>query len=108
MLIKNDDLISLFNYLDKYKIDKKTIINKMYKSLSINPRIIIDNLDIIKRYLDINEFINKGDYSLLKVTNLEYKLHYILGRYNTMDSKEIYNLLLKEVYESKDNICGVI
>ena len=78
MLIDNNVLEYTLNYLSLNGADKKRIINKCYKTLSYNPALLIENVEIMKKYaLDLQSFFQdvNANYNIIKCTNLDQVLN---------------------------------
>ena len=95
----HDKIVSTLNYLTKYKVDKKKIINKLYKVLAIKPELISTNVEILKKYIKIDEYFEGNNYNLLKVVNLDTKINQLES---TDTSDEIMNGIIKKVYDNQD------
>lgn len=105
MVLNNEILNCTLNSLAQYGADKKTIINKCYKTLAINPSLLLDNLNILKVYkIDMNIFFaqERNNYNLLKVSHLEEKLKTIINENHLdnapLNSAIINKLLIGKVY----------
>ena len=87
--------------------EDKKVINKLYKTIYINPDLLFTNIDVLKNYINIEDYLNNDNYTLLKVNNLDKKISYIINKYNVKTYDNITKCLIKEVYDNKDrNICS--
>jgi hypothetical protein len=108
-VVRNEIIESFLSIFGRYKADKKKVINKLYKMLVINPRLVIENLDVINKYFDINEYLKGDNYHLLKVPNLDKKINYIINKYNKKSIDAVTKLLIKEIYDNQEkNLWGDI
>lgn len=99
MITNHEILDYTLNYLNRRGANKKNIINRCYKTLTINPSLLIDNVEILNRHnIDLDGYFspNNTNYNLLKTNNLELKLQYIEEHSNVSESNPIdYDLLNK-------------
>lgn len=98
LLTNAEILFYVLSCLSTYDIKPKKIISKCYKVLSYNPMIILKNIEVLQKYdLDLNDYLNKSNYNLLKVENLQSKLNKVLKdhKYKTYD--DIYEILLNNL-----------
>ena len=86
----------------KYNVEGKKVINKLYKVISYNHTLLIDNINVLSRYIDINEYLKGNNYNLLKVTHLNGKFHYISDKYEIINPDQIVSYLIKEIYDNDD------
>lgn len=103
------------NYFEKLGADKKSLINRCYKTLSINPAILIENVEIMKKYnMDVNAYFDSSNknYNLIKTIKLENKIVWLQQNTKDLDvtdydfiNKLIVNKVYKEV-NTKDVIWG--
>jgi hypothetical protein len=108
-VVRNEIIESFLSVFGRYKADKKKVINKLYKMLVINPRLVIENLDVINKYFDINEYLKGDNYHLLKIPNLDKKINYIINKYNKKSIDAVTKLLIKEIYDNQEkNLWGDI
>lgn len=88
LLIKNSPLFMLsnpseisfaLNHLETLGFNKKVVINKCYKTLAIDPNLIVKNSNLIKnKIVDFDLFIKESkNYVLLKIDKLEEKIDYL-------------------------------
>lgn len=79
MVASASDINFALNHLAMIGFDKKQVVNKCYKTLSINPSLIVKNSNILKSKLtDLDLFIKGSkNYVLLKIENLEEKINYL-------------------------------
>lgn len=91
LLIKNSPLFMVasasninfaLNHLAMMGFDKKQVVNKCYKTLSINPSLIVKNSNILKsKIVDLDMFIKESkNYVLLKIDNLEDKINFLVSQ----------------------------
>ncbi len=98
MVSDNDVLAYTFSYAEKAKIDKKKLVNKCYKNLSIDPSLIIENIEVLLNYnIDIEDiFANSNNaYNLLKVSKLGMKIQFFINKFNLDRDKLNLELLNK-------------
>lgn len=95
-----------FEYINKLDGDLKLLINRCYKTLAIDPSLIIENIEILNKYnINITDYLknSKDKYSLLKIRNLNIKLKYIINHYNIninhIDTKLISKIIVNKVYK---------
>ena len=107
MLTNNDILNYNLNYVEDYGANKKTIINKCYKTLSLYPSLIIENMNVLKNHnIDLVDYFspNNNNYNLLKVRNLDKKINYLSELYKDKidfnNYKELTKLVIDHIYES--------
>lgn len=107
MLTNNDILNYNLNYVEDYGANKKTIINKCYKTLSLYPSLIIENMNVLKNHnIDLVDYFspNNNNYNLLKVRNLDKKTNYLMDIYKDKidfnNYKELTKLVIDYIYES--------
>lgn len=107
MTIDNSALEYTLDYLSKVGADKKNIVNRCYKTLSLNPSLLIDNVEImVKMGISIDDFFseNNTNYNLLKMSSLEHKLK-VMQMISNVDFKDLdrlNKLIITKVYnESK-------
>ncbi|HOB26035.1 MAG TPA: hypothetical protein PLB45_03885 [Bacilli bacterium] len=104
-LITNSEVIKYtLNYVEKLGANKRNIINRCYKTISIDASLLIQNVDILKKYkFDLKKMFNDDsyNYALLKVSMLELKLKYVISKYNldvdNLDYNEVSNIILNKV-----------
>lgn len=79
MIISPSDLSFTLNHLEEIGFTKKQVINKCYKTLAINPSLIVKNANFIKNTIvDFDKFISESkNYVLLKVESLEDYVKYL-------------------------------
>ena len=111
MIIENNTLEYTLDYLNKNGALKKDIINRCYKTLSIRPSLLIDNLEIMKKHnINIDEFFSKNNtnYNLLKITDLDKKLNYLKNKLkvNFNDLSILNKIIISKVY--RDSSTGYI
>lgn len=101
MIMSNDSLVYTLNYCEGYGANKKTVINRLYKTFAIDPAIIIENIEVLKRYnVDIEEYFKGPNYNLLKVKNLDKKIKYLSVNKN-LDTTELNIELLNKMIVGK-------
>lgn len=107
--MNNEVLVYTLNYIESNGGDKKKIINKCYKMFALDPSIIIENVETLKKYgVDIKAYFAGDNYNLLKVSNLNSKIRYLKQKYsiNTdkLDCELLNKLVIAKVYrECKNN-----
>ena len=99
-IVKNEKILNVLNAFNKYKVDNKKVINKLYKTIAVNPDLVINNLDILKKNINLEEYLDGTNYNLLKVVNLNDKIQYINNKYGNVD--DYLNVLVKEIYDNKE------
>lgn len=79
MVSNSSDVTFALNHLENLGFNKKQVINRCYKTLSINPSLIVRNANIIKnKIVDLDLFIKESkNYILLKIDKLEDKINYL-------------------------------
>jgi hypothetical protein len=99
-------------YLEENGADRKLIINRCYKTLATNPSLLIDNVEILNNYnIDLKDYFGSENknYGLLKTTNLEQRIRYVLEHSKKLNASDLnYELLTryiigKVIKESQDN-----
>lgn len=114
MITNHEVLDYTLNYMSKCGADKKNIINRCYKTLTINPTLLIDNTEILHNHnIDLKSYFGpeNSNYNLLKTTNLDSKLRYIeeqstVTESNPVDYDLINKLLISKIYN--DANAGII
>lgn len=107
MTIDYNTLDFTLDYLSKLGANKKDVINRCYKTLSIRPSLLIDNVEIMKRHdISLSEFFNASNtnYNLLKMGNLDHKLKVIelMNAADIGNIEELNKIIIAKVYkESK-------
>lgn len=106
MVSSSSDIAFALNHLESLGFNKKQVINKCYKTLSINPSLIVKNANIIKnKIVDFDLFIKESkNYALLKVDSLEEKIEILVkaGK-ETITHKCLAKNLNEYVIESLKN-----
>ncbi len=110
-IISSNEIINYtLNYLERYGASKKKIINKCYKTLTINSSLLITNIDLLKKYnVDFKEYFgtNNTNYNLLKVNDLDKKLNYIIKNNNItgehLDYDKVSKLIVDKVFDDIKN-----
>ena len=103
LIMSNDALELTLTACVNEGAKEKSVINKLYKTLAVNPAIIIENIEVLNNYqIDLKEYFNGKNYNLLKVTNLNKKIKY-LERYNNLsteplDIEALNKMLVGKVY----------
>lgn len=101
MITDNKVLEYTLKYLEGYGANRKYIINRCYKVLATNPSLLIDNVEVLKKYnVDLEEYFSEKNknYSLLKINNLEEKISDILKHTNKINTEPLdYELLSKYI-----------
>ena len=87
---------------NKYKVDKKKIINKLYKTISLDLDLVLTNIEVLKKYININKYLSGDNYNLLKVKDLDKKIIYLKDKYEINNEEDILNYLIKEIYDNKN------
>lgn len=101
MIMSNDSLVYTLNYCEGYGANKKTVINRLYKTFAIDPAIIIENIEVLKRYnVNIEEYFKGPNYNLLKVKDLDKKIKYLSVNKN-LDTNELNIELLNKMIVGK-------
>lgn len=79
MISNSSDITFALNHLESLGFNKKIVINKCYKTLSINPSLIVKNANTVKnKIVDFDVFIKESkNYVLLKLDKLEEKIDYL-------------------------------
>lgn len=105
-MISNYDVIDyVLKYFEMAGAVKKNVINRCYKTLSLNPALLIDNLMVLKKYnVNIELFFNQSNYTMLKVPNLDHKIHLVLSKnnllnINPLDIELLNKLIMARVYK---------
>ena len=82
MVASASDIKFTLNHLAMMGFDKKQVVNKCYKTLSINPSLIVKNSNILKsKIVDLDMFIKESkNYVLLKIDNLEDKINFLVSQ----------------------------
>ena len=82
MVASASDINFALNHLAMMGFDKKQVVNKCYKTLSINPSLIVKNSNILKsKIVDLDMFIKESkNYVLLKTDNLEDKINFLVSQ----------------------------
>ena len=82
MVASASDINFALNHLAMMGFDKKQVVNKCYKTLSINPSLIVKNSNILKsKIVDLDMFIKESkNYVLLKIDNLEEKINFLVSQ----------------------------
>ncbi len=107
MITESSVLEYTLDYLNKLGANKKDVVNRCYKTLSIKPSLLIDNVKIMQAYkIDLINFFssNNTNYNLLKMGNLEHKLKVIklISNVDFSDIDALNKLIIAKVYkESK-------
>ena len=108
-IMDNEKLTNVLDLFNKYNVDSKKVINKLYKTIYINPDLLFDNIEVLKNYIDIEDYLNNDNYTLLKINNLDKKINYVVNKYNVKSYDNITKCLIKEVYDNRDrNMWGDI
>lgn len=106
-MISNHEILDYtLNYLYRCGADKKNIINRCYKTLTINPALLIDNVEVLHKHkIDLTRYFgpNNTNYNLLKTANLDTKLRYIeehgnVSESNPADYELLNRLLVSKIY----------
>ena len=103
MVLENDVLEYTLNQCEDYGVEKKKVINKLYKTLTFNPALIIENIELLKKYnVDIEEYLNGINYNLLKVKDLDKKINYLAKNKNldidNLDVEVLNKMIVGKVY----------
>lgn len=104
MISNNELILQATSYYEMLGANKKLFINKCYKTLAINPLLLVTNAEVLnnKIKIDFNAFLKQDNYNLLKVTNLEKKLNYIIKENKLTKDKtdfdKLNKLLITKVY----------
>lgn len=103
MVSDNDVLVYTFSYAEKAKIDKKKLVNKCYKTLSVDPSLVIENIEVLLKYnINIEEVFAKSSnaYNILKVSKLGMKIEYFIDKFN-LDRNNLNLELLNKLLVTK-------
>lgn len=108
MTIDKSVLDYTLDYLSKVGADKKDIVNRCYKTLSLNPSLLIDNVEImVKMGINLEDFFAKSNtnYNLLKMSSLEHKLKVIktISNVEIKDLELLNKLIITKVYTESKN-----
>lgn len=107
MLTNNEVLTYTLNYLEKYGANSKKIINRCYKTLTINPAILIENIDIMQEMnIDLASFFSSANYNLLKCDHLKNKVDFILtkAKIDLSDFELVNKMIVANIYkQAKDS-----
>lgn len=103
MIMSHDSLVYTLNYCEGYGANKKTLINRLYKTFAIDPAIIIENIEVLKRYnVDIEKYFQGPNYNLLKVKDLDKKIKYLSDNKNLntteLDVELLNKMIVGKVY----------
>lgn len=104
MITNNEVLDYTLKYLEKNGANKKYVINRCYKILSINPSLLIDNVEIMRNYnINISEYFDEKNvnYNLLKTSGLDLKLAYITKKYKLIKANPLNHDLVNKILVSK-------
>ncbi len=107
MTIDSKTLDYTLDYLEKLGANKKDVVNRCYKTLSIKPSLLIDNVEIMKKYnIDLDLFFSASNtnYNLLKMGSLDHKLKVIeeISNIDLSNLDDLNKLIITKVYkESK-------
>ena len=102
-IVNNERLKNTIDLFNKYNVEGKKVINKLYKIIAINSELLFENVNVLKNYINIDEYLQESNYTLLKVVNLDKKINYIINKYNVNSYDNITKCLIKEVFDNKDN-----
>lgn len=114
-MISDSEVIKYtLKYCENVGANPKNIINRYYKTLSYKPSLLIDNIEVLRKYnVNMEEYFgdNNTNYNLIKVSDLEKKLKYIIEHNNLINSNpldyELINkLLVSKIY--KDALSGKV
>ncbi len=103
-LISNSDIINYtLHYLEMYGANKVQIVNKCYKSLLLNPELLIDNIDVLRENgVDVGLYFEDivQNYALLKCVHLNEKLPLIKKMSKDQDYIDYTKLLIGVIYQN--------
>lgn len=102
MLSNAEILFYAISTVSSYGVTPKKIVSKCYKLLSYEPMLLVKNLDILKKYdLDIEDYLNKSNYNLLKINDLESKIKSLKDtKFKSCD--KLYEILLDNLMNEGD------
>lgn len=104
VITDNQVLEYTLKYLCDLGADKKTVINRCYKTLAIRPSLILENIDILKRYnVNISNYfdVSNKNYNLLKSSKLEAKIVDVINKYDNINPDNIdYEIINKYIVNS--------
>ena len=101
LVMKNDALELTLKTCKDNGADEKAIVNKLYKTLAVEPSLIIENIEVLNNYsINMKEYFDKGNYNLLKVSDLNKKIKY-LEKYNGLDTNNLDTELLNKMLVGK-------
>lgn len=101
MVVNNEKLTYTLDMCAKYNADKKLIINRLYKTLTLNPAIILENIEVLENYnVDVEEYFKGSNYNLLKTHNLSDKIKYFEKNKN-LNTEELNLELLNKMLVGK-------
>lgn len=109
IIMNNEVLEYTLDYIEANGGNRKTIINKCYKTFALDPSVLIENVETLKRYgVNMKAYFAQNNYNLLKVCNLDSKIRYLKHKYNyntdTLDYELLNKLIIAKVYrECQDN-----
>lgn len=111
MIVNNKTLDNTLKYLKSNGANKKEVINRCYKTLAVNPYLLIDNLEVMKKYnINIAEFFSdlNTNYNLLKISDLDKKLKYLKSEYDIdFSNLQLLNkIIITKVY--RESIEGYV
>lgn len=104
LITDNEVLEYTLKYLENLGANKKLIINRCYKTLAIKPSLLIENVDILKKYkINLDSFFDETNknYNLLKTINLEAKIVNILSENKNLNSDNLDHELVNKYIVSK-------
>lgn len=106
LLIDSKKLVDMLYTFEQNGFSKKVLINRCYKTMSINPELLTTNLNILLRNgIDIDSFAKNDTsrYALLKCTNLQKKLNYFIKNdlllSNPLDYEKASKLIITRIYK---------
>ncbi len=105
-LLSNPEILSYtLDYMSNLGADKKDIINRCYKTLSLTPSLLIENTEVmIKHNISLKDFFapSNVNYNLLKMRDLDKKLTYIENQSEfkgkTLTCEILNKIIISKVY----------
>lgn len=99
----------VLKYFEMLRVPKKSLINKCYKTLSVNPGLLVENIMVLRDLnINIEDYLTKSNYALLKVSNLNNKINYVLSKNNitrdNINADLLYKLILSNIYNKDERI----
>lgn len=110
MTTNNEIINYTLNYLELNGASRKKVINRCYKTITLNPQLLIDNLEVLKSFsIDTKKYLEEeNNYNLLKITDLKFKIEKIMQQKNIPVSdtillnKAIVARIYRQALENKE------